>query len=276
MIPVDDRSTASADAPGLAILQPLLAVVVGDATAASLAAAPDDTALAVRAADRVKVMECARQSRLESIFRQAAGLIGVEKVEGPLEAGWLSHFIECAQDAEAERAQVVWAGLLAAEMVTPGTIVRRTLSFLRDMDLWELESFIEYCAFSFSFESGWRFMFDEELARREMWSYGREIDLTQHWVTIGLLSPETARIDAGAVRGLRICYRERLWEISRDENPDTETRPHGFAYRKFTVAGQQIASVLKTKPFNGYARNLVNGLSAANGVGMVAIEQAAG
>lgn len=276
MMPGADKPTAQEVTAGGDILRPWLAAVVGELTAATLVTAPDEASLGARADERRGLVECARQSRLESIFRQAAGLVRPEKPEGQVETGWINHFIECAQDVEAERAQTVWASLLATEVVAPGSVVRRTLSFLRDMDLWELDAFIEYCAFAFSFESGWRFMFDEELARREMWSYGREIDLTQHWITIGLLATETARIEAGSVRGLRIRYRDRIWEIRRDETHAADIEQPGFAYRKFTVTGQQIAAALKTKPFNGYARNLVNGLNAANGASMVAIEPEAG
>jgi hypothetical protein len=265
---------APAGTGGAAVLGPLIAEVLGPATASILEAAGDAAGLPARAADRLNFREAARQSRLEHIVRLASKSITETKSEVRVENGWLIRFCDEAQDAAHEIEQSVWAGILAAEVNAPGTIARRTLSFVRDMDVWELESFAEYCAFSFAFESGWRFMFDEELARREMWTYGREIDLSQHWITISLLAPETARIESGAVRGLRIRYRERVWELQTGETPadPANTGETGVAYRKFTATGQQIAGVLKTKTFNGYARNLVNALNASRGMGFAPVE----
>ena len=271
---LEQTAGAPAGTGGATVLGPLIAEVLGPATASILEAAGDAAGLPARAADRLNFREAARQSRLEHIVRLASKSITETKSEVRVENGWFSRFCDGAQDAIHEAEAGVWAGLLTAEVNAPGTIARRTLNFVRDMDVWELESFAEYCAFSFAFESGWRFMFDEELARREMWTYGREIDLSQHWIDIGLLAPETARIESGAVRGLRIRYRERIWELQAGDTPaePANTKETGVAYRKFTAIGQQIAGVLKTKTFNGYARNLVNALNASRGMGFAPVE----
>lgn len=247
----------------------LLEGVFGPATMARVGDVSEDVeeaGLLQRANERSELRAVLQQRALENILNQALLLPNAEKREHTLDPGWMMHLVDCAQTAGNERDQGVWAGLLALEMRSPGGVSRRALTFLRDMDAWELTAFIEYCAFSFTFESGWRFMFDEERARREMWSYGRETDLTAHWVRIGLLSAETDELGAGS-RGLRIGYRERSWVLHSGQALSCGgDRFRGLTYRKFSPIGQQIASVLKTKPFNGYARNVLQALSAASGL----------
>jgi len=175
------------------------------------------------------------------------------------DAGWIQAFLRLSGDATSEMEREIWGRLLALEIAEPRTVSRRTLQFLHAMDLWEVEAFTEYCAFAFSFESGWRFMFEGEAARREIWSYGREIDLTQHWVDVGLLSGEPSTLTLRNAKGLRVLYRSKSWEVRSDE----ACSPEGafpIRYRKFSTIGQQISSALSFKIFNGYARNLIQAL----------------
>lgn len=206
---------------------------------------------------------CARQiENREAVLRIAA------QQEAPAaspkdrpDGGWIHAFLRFSGDAASEMERAVWGRLLALELAEPRTVSRRTLQYLHAMDLWEVEAFTEYCAFAFSFESGWRFMFEGESARREIWSYGREIDLTQHWIDVGLLSDEPSTLALRNAKGLRVLYRSKSWEVRSDE----ACSPEGafpIRYRKFSTIGQQISSALSFKTFNGYARNLIQALGA--------------
>jgi hypothetical protein len=220
---------------------------------------------------RLSRREVIRQANIERIIRLAAEevLLSPSDAKIPVDRGWLIRFFDYAQDACHEVEQQTWARILAGEVADPGSFARRTLAFLNSMDTWELEGFIEYCAFSFTFESGWRFMFDEETAHREMWAYGRDLDLTQHFVGIGLLSGEINRVKPASAKGLRIRYRDRTYELRGSDSSSPEA---GFAYRKFTVTGQQLAGILRTKSFFGYVRNLVKALNTAYGAGFEQID----
>lgn len=252
-----------------------VAEVVGPETIGAVTRPDLDTAgVGERAAARVHHRETVRQTNIEGIIRMAAAEAGASETKMPVDKAWLDRFFERAQEASSELERQVWARLLAREIEAPGSTGKRTLDFLSAMDSWELEGLIEYCAFAFSFESGWRFMFDEELARREMWAYGREIDYTQHWINIGLLSAETGLIKLASAKGLRIRYRDRVYELRGGGSPnEARLQPEsGIIYRKFTVTGQQLAEVIRTKSFFGYARNLIKALNAAHGVAFELIE----
>ena len=141
---------------------------------------------------------------------------------------------------------------------------------LSGLEDWELDLFRQFAAFAFSFESGWRFIFEEDLVRREMWSYNRECDLAHHWVELGLLASEKLHAHVSTLRGLEIAYEDKRWEILPfSESPVTDSVSpacnEGFRYRKFTAAGQQLAGAMKTKVFNGYARNVISALNGVSG-----------
>lgn len=223
--------------------------------------------IAERSRLRLAAREQTRQATLERIIQLAAENFVPNDKAAPVDPSWLARFWELAQDATGEDEQTLWARLLARELATPGTVSRRTLAFLASMEPWEISGFIEYAAFAFAFESGWRFMFDAEIARRELWSYGREIDLSQHFIAIGLLAETTAVLgaDARSARGLRIGYRDKVYVL-----PGAGAQ--GVAYRKFTPTGQQLADAAKTKTFFGYARNLIKVINSEYGLGFTLLE----
>ena len=222
----------------------------------------DPEALAQRAETRRQRQEALRQDNLEAVFRQAADRLGKAGQE-PLDSGWMARFLAGAGEAVNELERSVWAGLLAAEIAEPGAISRRTLTFLREMDTWELASLAKYCAFAFSFESGWRFVFAEEAALREIWVYERDVEQTAHWVRIGLLANTVERLEPGKLRGLRINYHGRAWELA---NP-VPAEASACAYRKFTAIGQQIAGAITMRPWTGFARSVVKLLNTQHGMG---------
>lgn len=240
----DYLSIVLADAMGSDVIRPNPAGTMFDVL-------PDLPALlsARRVENRAAVLRMAS-------LQESPGEIPKERPE----AGWLHLFLTLSEAASSDLEREVWARLLALEVAEPKSVSRRTLHSLREMDLWELEAFVEYCAFAFSFESGSRFMFEGEIARRELWAYGREIDLTQHWIDVGLLSSEPATLALRNATGLRVLYRSKSWEVSLNPEARADDLEHTIRYRKFSAIGQQISSALSFKAFNGYARNLIKAL----------------
>lgn len=228
----------------------------------------DPGALAKRAETRRQRQETLRQGNLEAVFRQAADRLGKAGQE-PLDSGWMARFLAGAGEAVNELERSVWAGLLAAEIADPGSISRRTLAFLREMDTWELASLAKYCAFAFTFESGWRFVFAEEAALREIWVYERDVEQTAHWVRIGLLASAVQSLEPGKLRGLRINYHGRAWELADPAPAGT----NACAYRKFTAIGQQIAGAITVKPWTGFARSVVKLLNTQHGMGWTEVAE---
>jgi hypothetical protein len=235
-----------------------------------------------RAATRANTLAGLRQQNLERILglaQQAAAPAEINKAV-PHSDGWLVQYLNFAQDVTDETAQQFWADILVNYLADPDSVFKRSLFQLHQMDLWELEAFTEYCAFSFRLESGWRFMFEEALTRQELWGYVQGNDYTQHFINIGLLSGDISTLNARSARGMRIRYMEKEYELQRPVAVQTDaaqidgliTTSAAFGYRKFTPAGQQLAHAVRAKTFYGYARNLIKALDSERGVVFQLIE----
>jgi hypothetical protein len=230
-----------------------------------------------RARLRVERREIQRQENIERIVALVAAEVPGEVSEEAVSRDWLIQFFDFAQDVSDESLQQFWARVLATYIANPDAIFKRTLAQLRNMDRWELDAFIEYCAFSFALESGWRFMFEENLTRQEIWGYVRGNDYTQHFINIGLLSPETAIMRPAVSKGLRIRYFEKEYELaapSKAEGDNAQIPDPCVSYRKFTPAGQQLAKAVRTKTYYGYARNLIKALDSERNIHLNLVEAA--
>jgi hypothetical protein len=242
--------------------------------------------LDARAVARADKLAGLRHQNLERILRlaqQATPPAEINKAVAHSD-GWLAQFLNFAQDVADESAQQFWADILAHYLANPDSVFKRSLFQLHQMDLWELEAFIEYCAFSFSLESGWRFMFEETLTRQELWGYVQGNDYTQHFINIGLLSGDISTLNARSARGMRIRYAEKEYALQSSVPTQTDaaaaeqgngvvtTPTASFGYRKFTPAGQQLAHAVRAKNFYGYARNLIKALDTERGVVFQLIE----
>ncbi|PZN73145.1 MAG: hypothetical protein DM484_23305 [Candidatus Methylumidiphilus alinenensis] len=221
-----------------------------------------------RARLRVGQRELERQQNIERIVELATAETPEGITENPATRDWLSRFFEYAQDISDETSQRLWARLLALYIANPDGVFKRSLIALHGFDTWEVKAFIEYCSFAFTLESGWHFVFEEAITRREMWGYVQGQDYTQHFINIGMLSPELNNMQPSISQGMKIGYFSKEYELVEQE--DAATRINGldigFGYRKFTPIGQQLATAVKARVYHGYARNLIRTLDAQRNV----------
>lgn len=187
-----------------------------------------------------------------------------------LDEGWLLAWIDCAGLAANALEQEVFGAFLAQQMTETAAVGRLTLDRVRVMERWELEFFQFFAAFAFEFESGWRFVFEGELARREMWAYGREMDAGTRMIELGLVAPELTELGIRSKGGLRLSYRTKVWALeSASEGP--LGRRAFVPYRRMTPIGQQLAAALTLKSYPGFARNLLKGLEAESSLRFVEV-----
>ena len=221
-----------------------------------------------RARLRLQQRDLDRQSNLERIIELAAKENPAGLTENPATRDWLNQFFEYAHDVSDETSQQLWARLLALYIANPDGVFKRSLIALHGLDVWEVKAFIEYCSFAFTLESGWHFVFEEAITRREMWGYVQGQDYTQHFINIGMLSPELTNLQPRITRGMKISYFAKEYELVQQEEAATRVNglEIGFGYRKFTPTGQQLAKAVKARIYNGYARNLIRTLDAQRNV----------
>ena len=221
-----------------------------------------------RARLRVELRDLERQKNIERIAALAAAEIPEGMTENPATRDWLNQFFDYAQDVSDKTTQQLWARLLALYIANPDAVLKRSLIALHQLDVWEAKAFIEYCSFAFILDSGWRFVFEEAITRREMWGYVQGQDYTQHFINIGLLSPELVNMRPRATRGMKISYFAKEYDLILPD--ETGAKVEGgeicFGYRKFTNTGQQLAKAVKARIYYGYARNLIRTLDAQRNV----------
>lgn len=248
-----------------------LALVPPESAAGLLPSADDVPDLAERARRRRERQESRRQYNLERVVALALREMPDEVSPDPVEPAWLDKFFELAADARDEERQAIWARLLAAETAAPQSVASRTLAVFARMDEWELEGFALCCAFSFAFESGWRFMVADELAEKEIINYLQGNDMTQHCIDLGLIAAQEDGMRCLSSRGMRVRYAEKVYEMAK---PVAEKADAVLVYHRFTRTGQQLAQALRPKKFYGFARNLLKGLDDLRGVRLELVEEA--
>lgn len=230
--------------------------------------APD---LAERARLRLERRELRRQRNIERILDLALRELPDKVSPDAVEPAWLHKFFTYAEDADDAQRQEIWARLLAAEVTAPHSVANRTLAVFAQMDDWEIEGFATCCAFSFAFESGWRFMMVDELAEKEIINYLQGNDMTQHCVELGLIAAEIDGMRCLSSRGMRIRYVAKVYELAK---PKPEKADAVLAYRRYTRTGQQLSEALRPKKFYGFARNLLQSLETLRGVRLELVEDA--
>lgn len=84
-----------------------------------------------------------------SIYAQASiELQMIENIdETPVSQDWSARFFDYSKDISDEEAQIVWAKILAGEIIKPGSFYKRTLSVLRDIEPFEARWFVNVCQF---------------------------------------------------------------------------------------------------------------------------------
>lgn len=228
----------------------------------------DGLTLEDRARMRISQRDLARQCNIERIIGIASAELPDGLTDNPASRDWLNQFFDFAQNVSDDISQQIWGRLLALYIANPDAVFKRSLIALNGMDIWEVKAFIEYRSFAFSLDSGWNFVFEEGITRREMWGYVQGQDFTQHFINIGLLSPELVNLRPRSVHGMKIRYFDKEYELVPSDESEIkgEALEIGLGYRKFTPTGQQIAKAVKARAYNGYARNLVRTLDAQRNV----------
>lgn len=89
---------------------------------------------------------------VSSVYANAAQeLQMIENIDKtPVDPDWSARFFDYVQDISDEEAQIVWAKILAGEIIKPGSFFKRTLSILRNIEAFEAKWFADVCQFVLS------------------------------------------------------------------------------------------------------------------------------
>jgi hypothetical protein len=123
----------------------------------------DGSTLEDRARLRISQRDLERQRNIERIIGIASAELPDGLTDNPASRDWLNQFIDFAQNISDDISQQIWGRLLALYIANPDAVFKRSLIALNGLDIWEVKAFIEYRSFAFSLDSGWNFVFEDNL-----------------------------------------------------------------------------------------------------------------
>ncbi|WP_394179570.1 DUF2806 domain-containing protein [Marinomonas posidonica] len=151
----------------------------------------EEDALAIRAAKRVSTQETRRQENIECIIDRSIEYLDQINIDNKvsIDQDWLSFYFDKCQDVSVENVQVLWAKILANEVVEPEACSRATILILQSLSNNDILLFNNYCQFLFKV-NGEILRFKYSALNKEMEAKGiYETDI-RHLQDIGLIQPQ--------------------------------------------------------------------------------------
>jgi hypothetical protein len=111
------------------------------------------TDLQRRAMHRFLEEEAKKQSNIEAVIQKALPLLEENSCPQNVEDDWITTFFDKSRIISDEDMQRLWSKLLAGEANRPGTISKRTVNLLADLDKRDAELFTSLCDFAWVIEN---------------------------------------------------------------------------------------------------------------------------
>ena len=176
-----------------------------------------------------------------------------------IDKGWLTRFTILAGYVEDDYMQNVWAKVLVAEIIMPGSVSMRTFSILRDMSKEELERLVMLSKYMINNE----FLFDDaDLNTSYGISYENDI---LNMDSMGVLKA-FANLSVNAVAGANpsILIRTKNHVILIRKKIELGDRRVSFKYYPLTQAGREMANIVGMPLDERYFLNVVHRIKEMN------------
>ncbi|NOJ25422.1 DUF2806 domain-containing protein [Vibrio coralliilyticus] len=218
--------------------------------------------LSERANSRLGHRESLRQSNIESIVSMAAKEMPESVSDRPVDIDWTLQFFDTAQDICDDEMQSLWARILAGEVSTPGSYSKRTLQFLKTMDKFEAEKFVDFCSFVFQFRANDCFIVENDCTNKFLIEKAGNYDLFSHFHTLGLITESF--IGDNKLDEIQVNYFETKYTFVAKEKPNQRNGRISlfFGYRRLTQLGMQLYQIANATPVDNYPRELSKQLEA--------------
>lgn len=200
-----------------------------------------------RALQRFLHEETNKQENIESIIEATVPNISNNAKSDLLEQDWIVKFFENAKLISDKEMQLIWSRILAGETNNPGTISKRTLGILAELDKQDAVMFTNMCKFGFIINHYTIVIFD---AQKEIYNkYGINFNVLTHLDNAGLIQFNSI---SGYVRKrlpkefFISYYGDPIKIISPNESNDS----FPFGSVLLSKAGEQLATICDSTPEN--------------------------
>ena len=230
------------------------------------------TELQMRAANRWIQEETKNQFNIESITHQAIPHLNEDSEPDKIEDDFLRNFFDKCRIVSNEQMQDIWARILAGEANNPGSISRKTINILGDMDKADAELFTTLSKFV------WRiggtliapiFVSDLPEDRLRYSDVGIDLPVLANIEALGLIHTASLGIHLRVQPTTFVAsYFANAAEITM-----SETAPHGLTVGDvlLTASGRQVVSICERTPVEGFFEFMCTKWSESDGVESVTI-----
>lgn len=201
-----------------------------------------------RAMQRFVAEEARNQSNIEEITKKAIPLLEDKSEPEKIEDDWVTNFFEKARIVTDAEMQSLWSMLLAGESNSPGSISKRTVNLLADLDKVDAEIFLKLCGLCWQIGNHYMplvFEATDDAIR----SNGFNFEKFAHLESLGLIRFDGNfgfSVKPKSVGRYEIKYFERVLLLNlRDENDDISV-----GKVLLSTAGRQLARVVAAQPID--------------------------
>lgn len=194
-----------------------------------------------RALSRLAAEEARKQKNIEQITGEAIPLLEGTSHPDKIDEDWIASFFEKSRIVSDQEMQSLWARLLASEANLPGSMSRRAINLLADLDKEDAEKFSALCNFGWSFGRlvPLIFGYKDEAAVRNGLTY----EALVHLESLGLIrlaSVGDFQLDYSKKTTLAVVYFDRALMLQ------IEAKPLNVGKVLLTPTGAQLARIART------------------------------
>lgn len=207
------------------------------------------TDLQMRAEQRRREEEARNQNNMEDITAKAAPYINENANPEGMDDDWIANLFNKCRIVSDNEMQSLWARVLATEANAPGSLSKRTVNILSDLDKNDADLFTKLCGFGWDIGGVVPLIFD---VQGEIYKkHGINFDTLSHLENIGLI--QLAATTGFAIGGLSKkdtvhYYGQRLHlEMYRDNDNQLMV-----GKVLLTKIGKELAPICGSKPIVGF------------------------
>ena len=216
--------------------------------------------VANRGIQRLITQQTRKQINIENIIQQTVEELSEDAQVEDLNEDWLANFFDRCENISNEKMQAMWSRLLTSEATKPGTISKKTINLVSNMDKEDAELFTDFCQFVWydnnSKINSFPLIFNidqNEFLKKEGIYYGLLMDLE----SIGLitLSGMESFAISNQPKNIVLNYFNRLIQFEFEKEQDNSL-PVGASL--LTKSGNELFAICQTKPNFQYLEHIIN------------------
>lgn len=212
--------------------------------------------LEARALARLNHQEVVRQENIESIVEMSINELPSTVSDEKIDQEWMMNFVDNCQNISRESMQSIWAKVLAGEITNPGSFSIRTLSALKFLQRNEAELFSKLSEYAWKCGSSWVIISPRKKDSNGIGEMGIGHLELRDFITLQACGLTEVNIWNGYKVDSQIISLEYFEEKYQLEIPPQKDGLY-LANVKFSVAGQELFSIINRARDNKYKQDIV-------------------